>query len=135
MEDIEPIRLSMDPSSPSRTPPSSPSKRRQSSSHYSDLDCSPSKRRTRALLDERGMLFNTTNSPMKVDGVATPRKVRHQKESWIGSPMKVDTEEVERGFGIEEIISSPMKVDKEQKMESKNGRRRHKVGGSAVKSG
>ncbi|KAF9479701.1 DHS-like NAD/FAD-binding domain-containing protein [Pholiota conissans] len=52
------------------TAPSSPSKRRQKSSHYDDIDSSPSKRQStysnRKLLpdEERGMLFNnTTNLP------------------------------------------------------------------------
>ncbi|TFY80305.1 hypothetical protein EWM64_g3700, partial [Hericium alpestre] len=50
-----------------KIPPSSPSKRRKSLSHYSDVDCSPPKKHDSSggniVLEERGMLFgNATNS-------------------------------------------------------------------------
>ncbi|THH19042.1 hypothetical protein EW146_g2049 [Bondarzewia mesenterica] len=52
-----------------KNPPSSPSKRRQSTSHYSDVECSPSKKhlvsgsRPNMAMEERGLLFgDTTNS-------------------------------------------------------------------------
>jgi hypothetical protein len=126
------IPVSQKPSS--QTPPSSPSKRRQSSSHYSDVDCSPSKRRgvnaaiARMSLDERGLLFNMTNSPMKVDDTRTGNS--DNDVSWIGSPMKVDNDagkrrrkEVMKAGSITEELGagSPMRVDGDVRKSRKAG--------------
>jgi hypothetical protein len=74
MENIPPT-LPADPSTALPKAPSSPTKRRPSTSHYTGGDCSPSKKRdlgsskpTKAKLspDERGLLFaDTTNSSTK----------------------------------------------------------------------
>ena len=139
---------------PSQTPPSSPSKRRQSSSHYSDIDCSPSKRRgvnaaiSMMSLDERHLLFDATNSPMKVDEEIESRRGKPIDDiSWIGSPMKVDDDADKRRkkgrvkvASILDAAGSPMKVDgngqKPRKMGSTRmemsawNQRRRKVGDS-----
>ena len=94
-------------SSPLPTPPSSPSKRRGSMSHYSGLECSPSKRRgaPREVVlteEERRPLFTSdaanTSTPMKVDreqAYKTPTKKGRMATMWYGSPMRVDGEGVD----------------------------------------
>jgi NAD+-dependent protein deacetylase SIR2 len=56
------------------TPPVSPSKRRQAASHYSDLECSPSKKRDisaatlgiqKLAIEERGLLFGKDSTNAK----------------------------------------------------------------------
>ncbi|KAJ3553115.1 hypothetical protein NM688_g3787 [Phlebia brevispora] len=84
------------------TPPSSPSKRRKSDCHYSDTECSPSKKRASREIElsdleglARGPLFgNATNMPIKdikdVEDVfaspaeAVPRKSRPRSRSASG---------------------------------------------------
>lgn len=134
-ENIAPKRA-VEPSSPLSTPPSSPSKRRGSMSHYSDLESSPSKRRGGAGREVRGMtneerrpLFASevanTLTPMKVDreqAYKTPAKKGRMTTAWFGSPMHVDGEGVDvvaKKKGLRKSISdlfgsvSPMKVDRQ----------------------
>lgn len=66
------------PISTLRSPPTSPSKRRQATSHYNDLESSPSKKRAPTLKtaaledDERRLLFTETTNQrptVTVDGI------------------------------------------------------------------
>jgi len=128
-ENVAP-KPTMVPSSPLSTPPSSPSKRRGSMSHYSDLESSPSKRRgvtdqttSRMADEERRPLFTSevanTLAPMKVDRepvYQTPAKKGRVKTMCVGSPMHVDGEgddvPKERKWSrksFSDLFGSPMK--------------------------
>ena len=116
-------------SSPLSTPPSSPSKRRGSVSHYSDLESSPSKRRgvgeqaiPRMSAEERKPLFTSevANVPpsMRVDRdpvYRTPAKGRINTMP-VGSPMHVDGESdyavPKERTSFSSLFGSPMKVDR-----------------------
>lgn len=94
-------------------------------SHYSDLECSPSKRRTvaeqvvsRVTDEERRPLFTSemTNAlaPMRVDRAPvyqTPVKKGRIMTMLVGSPMHVDGEEGLRK-SVSDLFGSPMKVDR-----------------------
>ena len=132
-ENIAP-KPTMAPSSPLSTPPSSPSKRRGSMSHYSDLESSPSKRRgvaeqviSRMSDEERKPLFTSevanTLAPMRVDRepvYRTPVKKGRITTMLVESPMRVDGESGDelpkerRGFrkSVSDLFGSPMKVDR-----------------------
>jgi len=132
-ENIAP-KLMMAPSSPLSTPPSSPSKRRGSMSHYSDLESSPSKRRgvveqvtSRMSDEERKPLFTSevanALAPMRVDRepvYRTPMKKGRITTMLVESPMHVDGDgddgvpKERKGFrkSISDLFGSPMKVDR-----------------------
>lgn len=109
-------------------------------SHYSDLECSPSKRRgaagevvSRMSKGERRPLFTSeaanTLTPMKVDRESvyqTPAKKGRMTTMWYGSPMHVDGEGVDvakerKGFrkNFSDLFGSvsPMKADRHRMVE------------------
>lgn len=101
-------------------------------SHYSDLECSPSKRRgvaekatSKMSVEERKPLFTSevANAPMKVGRepvYQTPAKKGRIKNMWVGSPMHIDGEGyddvLEEGKVLRkstsDLFGSPMKVDR-----------------------
>ncbi|KAL4067377.1 DHS-like NAD/FAD-binding domain-containing protein [Scleroderma yunnanense] len=70
---------------PASSVPSSPSKRRQSTSHYSDLESSPRKRRdlskVKEVLDRRLLFVDATNSACQVDDGLAMDVIEPQKQS------------------------------------------------------
>jgi len=84
-----------------QTTPVSPSKRRRAASHYSDVECSPSKKRdiTAAIqklaIEDRGLLFgnNSTNAKMVDVGLEVETvKLKPTAESRRAQPGKVVSE-------------------------------------------
>lgn len=128
-ENIAP-KPTLEPSSPLSTPPSSPSKRRGSMSHYSDLESSPSKRRgigERAALrmsaEERKPLFTSEVTNVLAPKWAyrepvyqTPTKKGRMNAKWVGSPMHVDGGDynaiLEGRKRLPAPFGSPMKIDR-----------------------
>jgi NAD-dependent histone deacetylase SIR2 len=75
-ENIPPSELPSEPiSKPNQVTPVSPSKRRQAASHYSDVECSPSKKRDitvgieKLAIEDRGLLFGNDSTNAKIVGV------------------------------------------------------------------
>ena len=92
-------------SKPSQSTPVSPSKRRQAALHYSDVECSPSKKRDIAAatmgiqklaLEDRGLLFGNNCTNAKVVGANAVVNVDAKMKPTAGShrarPSKVVVE-------------------------------------------